>query len=278
MTIAHISDLHFGRIANDEIVGVLVDEVNNARVDLVAVSGDLTQRARRHEYQAAARMIEALNPPSIVVPGNHDVYPWWRPFSRVFHPHDRFRRYIGPDLAPTFEANGLAVLGLNSAFGRTVKSGKLSRADLEQMHAFYTAHGAHVFKVLVIHHHLTKIQGMGPHDVVRRAQEALRVASAAGVDLILCGHLHISHVEPLELKPERHRLVIVSAGTATSSRGRRSNRRTNFYNVIEVRPDNFLVEERRYLPERGQFVTDSTTRFDRVREEEEESTREAERT
>lgn len=267
MTIAHVSDLHFGRIAHEEIVDILVDEINGAQVDLVAISGDLTQRARRHEYQAAARMVEAFEAPTLVVPGNHDVYPWWRPFSRVFNPYDRYRRYIDRDLTPTFTRDGLAVLGLNSAFGRTVKGGKLSHDDLKAMEAFYGRQPAEAFKVLVIHHHLTKIQALGPHDVVRRARQALRVASKVGVDLILCGHLHISHIEPVELTPERHPLVIVSAGTATSTRGRRSNRRTNFYNLIEVRDDHFLIEERRFLPERRQFVNDGMTRFDRVLEE-----------
>ncbi len=264
MTIAHLSDLHFGRIAHDEIVSTLVGEINAEAVDLVAVSGDLTQRARRHEYEDAAEMIEAFAAPTIVVPGNHDVYPWWRPFARVFNPHDRYRRYISNDLTPIYERDGLAALGINSAFGRTVKGGKVAKDDLDVIRSFFGARPASAFKVLVIHHHLTKIQALGPHDVARRAKKALEVASEVGVDLILCGHLHISHIEPLEIVPDEHRVVIVSAGTATSSRGRRSNRRTNFYNLIRVAEDHFSIEERRYVPEAGRFLTDATTRFERL--------------
>ena len=264
MTIAHLSDLHFGRIADGEIVRVITQEINEAGVDLVAVSGDLTQRAREGEYEAAAEMLRRFDAPTLVVPGNHDVYAWWHPVARIFYPYERYKRYITEDLTPSFEREDVAVLGVNSAYGRTVKGGKVSRDDLELMERFFAARNESTFKVLMLHHHLTKIQALGPHDVARRAKEALEIASRAGVDLILCGHLHISHIEPLEIKPDQHRLVIVSAGTATSTRGRRSNRRTNFYNLIDVQARHFDIQERRFVPEEGQFATDSTTRFERL--------------
>jgi 3',5'-cyclic AMP phosphodiesterase CpdA len=265
MTIAHLSDLHFGKIAHDEIVPQLVEEVNRAGADLVAVSGDLTQRARAREFEGAAAMLRAFEAPTLVVPGNHDVYPWWRPFSRLFHPYDRFERHITDDLSPVYEENGVAVLGLNTAIGRSVKSGRVRTDDLERMTQFFQERAAEQFKVLVLHHHLTKIQGLGPHDVAKRAQRALEIASEAGVDLILCGHLHISHIEPIEVIPDKHRLVVVSAGTATSTRGRLRDRRTNFYNRIQVRENAFFIEERRYDPDQHAFLLDSTTRFERLR-------------
>ena len=43
--IAHLSDLHFGAEIPD-VVAALVEDVARAKPDLVAISGDLTQRAR----------------------------------------------------------------------------------------------------------------------------------------------------------------------------------------------------------------------------------------
>ena len=263
MTIAHLSDLHFGRIAHDAIVEVLMDEVNAANVDLVAISGDLTQRARPEEFQPAAAMIDRFEAPVLVVPGNHDVYPWWRPIARLRRPLQRYRAYITSDLTPRFEQNGVAVLGINTAHPHTVKGGRIDATDLDAMRRYFAAADRDAFNVLVIHHHLTKIRALGRHDIARRAQEALDTATEAGVDLILCGHLHISHIEPVEIIPGQQRLVVASAGTATSSRGRKSNRSTNFYNFIEVEADTFQVEERRYRPEEKRFVAESTTTFDR---------------
>ncbi|PSQ78786.1 MAG: transcriptional regulator, partial [Bacteroidetes bacterium QH_6_63_17] len=80
----------------------------------------------------------------------------------------------------------------------------------------------------------------------------------------LCGHLHVSAIKPLSIIPREHRIVIASAGTATSSRGRGLTSSVNFYNVVTVEPDAFSVEERRYVPDEQQFVRDGVTRFDRT--------------
>ncbi len=263
MTIAHLSDIHFGRIAHENIVQVLVDEVNARDVDLVAISGDLTQRARAHEFQAASTMIERFEAPVLVVPGNHDVYPWWHPIKRLRRPLARYRTHITPELTPRFEQNGVAVLGLNTAHGRTVKGGRIDADDLDAIRSYFGEADDRTFTVLVLHHHLTKIRALGRHDIARYAQDALDAAAASGVDLILCGHLHVSHIEPVEIIPGQQRIVIASAGTATSNRGRKSNRATNFYNLIRVSAERFQVEERIYRPRVHQFVAESTTTFDR---------------
>jgi 3',5'-cyclic AMP phosphodiesterase CpdA len=263
MRIAHISDIHFGRIVIPEIVDSLVGEINERGVDLVAVSGDLTQRARRWQFQAARSMIDRFQAPVIVVPGNHDVYAWWYPHARIIRPLERYERFITSDLSPTYEADGIAALGINSAYGRTIAGGRIGSTALSAMSEFFGQRSNELFKVLVVHHHLTKIQALGVHDVAGRARKALEIASRTGVDLILCGHVHISHIEPVVISPAGHRVVIVSAGTATSSRGRKSNRKTNFYNVIEADAANFRVEERRYDPDRHIFEIDAVTNFER---------------
>lgn len=261
--LAHLSDLHFGKIAHPRIVDSLVEEINEAEMDLVVISGDLTQRAREVEYQAAAAMLEAIEAPTLVVPGNHDVYPWWMPVKRIFSPLARFERHVSEDPMPEYIQDGLAVLGINSAHGRTVKGGRIGINEQEAITAFFGPRPQTVFKILVVHHHLTQIQALGPHDVARKARKTLDRATKSGVDLVLCGHLHVSHIEPIEIVPEKHRLVIASAGTATSSRGRRKHRETNFYNVVSVGTDHFTVEERRFEPGDEQFSSDHITRFER---------------
>lgn len=261
--IAHLSDIHFGRISVPQIVEDLVAEINAGEIDLVAVSGDLTQRARRGEFRKAVDMLDAFTPPTIVVPGNHDVYPWWRPLFRLSRPLGRYRRYITDDLTPTYTGDGLAVLGINSAHGQTVKGGRIGTSDRAAIEAFFTEQPLEAFRVLVVHHHLTQIQALGPHDVAHQAKKALEVASRVGVDLVLCGHLHVSHIEPIELSPDRHPLVIASAGTATSNRGRASNRQVNFYNIIDVTAEGFTIHERRYDREGGGFSAHRTTHFKR---------------
>jgi 3',5'-cyclic AMP phosphodiesterase CpdA len=261
--IAHISDIHFGRIAHEDIVDALVSEIRDAGVDLVAVSGDLTQRARIREFEAARSMLSRLESTQIVVPGNHDVFAWWFPMSRLRDPLRRYKDFVTPDLLPTHEAPGIAVLGLNSAHGRTVKGGYIRREQREYLHEFFSGQTDRTFRVIVVHHHLTKIQALGPHDVARKARATLNLVADHNVDLVLCGHLHISHIEPVEIVPGDHRMVVASAGTATSSRGRKSNRDCNFYNVIEVNDASFSIEERRFNPDSLAYERECVTTFDR---------------
>lgn len=262
--IVHASDLHFGKIAHEKVVPALVEEVNAGGFDLVVLSGDLTQRARRREYEAARAMVEAFGPPALVVPGNHDVPPWWRPLERILRPGRRFRRYFGDEEAPSFEQDGLAAFGLNSSHGLTIKGGKIRRRDLARMQRFFAGQEPGTFKVLAVHHHLTRLRALGSHDVARGAAMALEAAASGGVDLVLCGHLHVSHVASIDTDVKLgRRLVVASAGTATSSRGRQSNRNVNFYNHVTVAPGHFEVEERRFEPAASRFVRARTTRFER---------------
>ena len=261
--IAHISDIHFGRIAHPDIVDAIVDDVNGHDVDLVAASGDLTQRARPGQYRAARDMLDAFDAPWLTVPGNHDVYPWWRPGFRLFAPLKRFQEYITEDLTPRVELDRAIVQGVNTAHGWTVLSGKV---DTDAHRAITEGLGGHEsgkLNVLVMHHHLVQLTNIGKHDTVRGARRALRTAEKSGVDLILCGHLHISHVEPIALGKNGSRLIIVSAGTATSDRGRGKHRETNFYNVIDVYPECLRITERQFNPDTKQFDTTGEHTFER---------------
>ena len=51
-TLIHLSDLHFGRV-DPAILAPLARFIGEVKPDLVAVSGDLTQRARTAEFVAA---------------------------------------------------------------------------------------------------------------------------------------------------------------------------------------------------------------------------------
>ena len=261
--IAHLTDVHFGRIAYPEIVEVLVAEVDALAADLVIVSGDLTQRARPWQFEEAVAMLKAFTAPVLVIPGNHDVYAWWhRPFLRMFNPLRRYRQYVTEDMTPTFERDGVAVLGVNSAFGWTIKHGWIRRRVHERIVSFFGEPRGEAFKILAIHHHLTRIDALGNHDVAYRARPTFEAVAEAGVDLVLCGHLHVAHVEAAELVPGR-RLVIASGGTATCNRWREPQIGANYYNVIEVTPGRFTIEARRYDPSAHVFRREDLKEFDR---------------
>ncbi len=262
--IAHLSDVHFGKIIYPTIVEALVQEVNEVGMDLVVVSGDLTQRATDDQYRDAKAMLDAFDAPVLVVPGNHDVRQFWHnPIERVVNSTARFRRYITDDLTPHFSMDGLSVFGMNTAHGLTVKGGFVRRDALEEMVSYFTSRPGNDFRILVEHHHLFKNEeAFGRTDIAIGANKAIDAVIALGIDLILCGHYHISNVTTHATENGRN-IVVASAGTATSSRGRGEQLAINIYNWITVEAGRFQIEERRFDSDSLQFQCARTTKFQR---------------
>src|SRR2546422_11690571 len=117
-TVVHLSDLHFGRVDHN-LLAPLVKSVTSIKPDLVAVPGDLTQRARSHQFREARAFLDLLPQPKIVVPGNHDV-PLHNVYSRFVQPLTKYRRYISEDLQPFFADEEIAVIGVNTARSLTI--------------------------------------------------------------------------------------------------------------------------------------------------------------
>jgi 3',5'-cyclic AMP phosphodiesterase CpdA len=128
-TIVHLSDLHFGRL-DERIIGPLVTRIAEIGPDLIAISGDLTQRARRRQFEHARAFLNQLRFPTLVVPGNHDV-PLFNVMARLLDPFGAYRRYISPNLEPAHIDAEMAVVGLNSA--RAIVSGGRGRLNLTQI-------------------------------------------------------------------------------------------------------------------------------------------------
>jgi 3',5'-cyclic AMP phosphodiesterase CpdA len=255
--LVHLSDLHFGR-EEPQLAEALLGDVAEPAPTLVVVSGDVTQRARRAEFQAARDWLRRLPAPALVVPGNHDV-PLYDVVRRFFRPLHRFRRYISPELDPFFHREDLAVAGLNTARSLTFKNGRISAAQMEALRARLAPVPERVFKVLVTHHPFVPGPGGDRHAAtVGRGLRALRVAESVGVDLLLAGHLHVGHhgdVRAHHVTLGRSMLA-VQAGTALSTRVRGE---PNAYNRITIEPPHLAVEVRGWLG--GRFETRSLARY-----------------
>jgi 3',5'-cyclic AMP phosphodiesterase CpdA len=178
-----------------------------ARADHLVVTGDVTNLALEHEYQAAAELLEvaARSVEITVVPGNHDVY------LATVHQSGRFARHFGrylesdlPELAvdlpagrfPCVKLRGpAAIVALSSAVPRPpfVSSGHLGEAQLEAL-ARVLAHPevARRTPLLLLHH--------PPHDPWARlaqlrggltdAARLRHVLAPLARGLVLYGHVH----------------------------------------------------------------------------------------
>lgn len=241
--IAHISDLHFGR-EDPKVAEGLVEELHRLEPVLVINSGDFTQRARRSQYQAAAKYLERLPQPQLNVPGNHDI-PLYDLVRRFLSPLERYKNYITEDLLPRYLDENLLVLGINTARSFTWKSGRISVEQMQEMERILSSQPESVFKVVVTHHPFIPPPGQKQAgvDLVGRASRALEVLERTGVDLLLAGHLHHGYTGDVRtFYPSSKRSIIVAqAGTAISHRVRHE---PNGYNCIRLKKGLIEVEVR----------------------------------
>ena len=253
-TVVHLSDLHFGR-EDPAVVAGLVHSLTTINPDAVAVSGDLTQRARRQQFLDARAFLDALPFPRVVVPGNHDV-PLYNIVTRLLSPLGGYGRHIEPNLAPVHTAEGILLLGLNTTQRWRVKDGRYRTAAIAGICERFRAVGDDVVKVLVAHHPFDP-----GDDEVRgwaRGARALDALTRGGVDVILTGHMHVSASGHRASRYDAggRSAVIVEAGTATSTRLREA---TNAFNVLRLSPSRIVVE--RYDWREGTFYQTDTQEF-----------------
>ena len=257
-SIVHLSDIHFGRV-DPAVVGPLIETINQIAPDVVAVSGDLTQRARSHQFKEARAFLDALPQPQIVVPGNHDV-PLHNVFARFVQPLHKYRRYITNDLRPFHYDNEIAVLGVSTARSLTVKGGRINQQQADWMRDRLCAFDPEVVKIVVTHHPFDVPEGHDERNLVGRAHMAMERLASCGADVFLAGHLHVSHTthSAKRYKIKGHSALVVQAGTATSDRGRGE---ANSFNVIRVERANIAIERLEWQPERGRFSPAETENF-----------------
>lgn len=248
-TIVHLSDLHFGRV-DPAILAPLVKFIGEVKPDLVAVSGDLTQRARTAEYTAAKEFLALIPFPQIVVPGNHDV-PLHNLVSRFTRSLDRYTRYITPDLQPVFSDSEVVVVGVNTARAFTWKDGRINRGQLERLRATLETVSPDCTKIVVTHHPFDLPAG-AYGTVVGRSHLAMKTLAECRVDLLLAGHFHIADTSQTakRYKMPGYSAIIVSAGTSTSTRGRGQ---PNSLNVIKIDRPSLTIERRTWRPATSLF-------------------------
>ena len=307
LTIVHLSDLHFGpshrfgsqTTAGGDRVADGQSLLSSLKVDLasvlsgtpgeppapvlIAITGDLTDRAAPEEFRAVAPFILGLENAladqgagAVLVPGNHDVQ-WeqpdmddrlsaWRGFAR-----DRLKRdVVGlPDhpFARVHDnyvaSHGAIVVAINSA-GFVEKDkpdgnrGRISGegiADLERQLASLPP-GQTYLRLALVHHHPILIpdlvEASRGYDAIVDGGDLLNVLRRNGFQLILHGHKHLpfqfsedsrAAFSTREMREQRPILVVCRGSVGSSDISDRMQTPTNYYNIIRVK----------WLPTSGEF-------------------------
>jgi 3',5'-cyclic AMP phosphodiesterase CpdA len=263
-TVLHVSDLHFGRPAVPAHIAALEALVHEQPFDVVAVSGDLSQRARAGEFQRAAVFLRdaARVSRTIVVPGNHDVM-WWRAPLGIGDDealYENYRAYVDPQIEPVLRVGGATFVGLNTSQGVLPQTltwnvrdisiiGHLRRSQIARAADEFAKSPPGDAKVIVMHHNPVKGELSQRHGL-KDTRKVLGAFAEIGVDLVLCGHDHQEAVHFVE--HTKKGTVISTAGTVSSrSRGGRPSSA----NAITLTPEQIDIttlvwshEAQRFLP------------------------------
>ena len=268
----HVSDLHFGWPAVVDQVDAIEAMIQERGFDVVAISGDLSQRARAGEFQRAHAFIRDAHKVSktIVVPGNHDVM-WWKAPLGVGESHriyQSYRTHISEDLEPVLRVPGATFVGLNTAHGVTRHTltwrlkdisiiGAIRRAQIDHAREEFEGSPRDAARVIVMHHNPVKGELSGRHGL-KNTRKVLGAFAQIGVDLVLCGHDHQEAIHYIEHTQKG--TVISTAGTVSSrSRGGRPSS----VNVITIRPENIEVSTLVWTASDKTFTPGPTRCFDR---------------
>ena len=219
--VLQISDPHFGT-EQPPVVEALVRLAHTQAPDLVVLSGDITQRARRVQFRAAREFMERLGvADTLAIPGNHDI-PLFNAAARLFSPYANYSREFGDELEPVFESDQLLVLAVNTTRPYRHIDGEVSGKQIERVAQRLALATETQLRIVVTHQPVAVMRAQDETNLLHGRAEAIRRWAHAGADLILGGHIHLPYVLGLheQFVDLPRKFWAVQAGTAVSSRVR----------------------------------------------------------
>lgn len=272
VSVFHVSDLHFGRPAVPEQIDAIEQLIQDWKFDVVAISGDLTQRARSGEFQRARAFIRDTQRVSgtIVVPGNHDV-KWWRAplgFGGSAKITENYRKYIDPDIEPVLRVEGATFVGINTAQGVTRRTltwnmrdisiiGDVRKSQIERARIEFAQGHENAGRVIVMHHNPVRGELSRRHGL-KNTKLVLGAFAELGVDLVLCGH---DHQEAIHFVEHTKKGTVISTAGTVSNRSRGG--RPSSVNVILLSPSTIEVSTSIWSDEMRTFISGASQCFAR---------------
>jgi DNA repair exonuclease SbcCD nuclease subunit len=196
------SDIHFG-VEHKRACAAALDYARSIPVDLILVTGDITQKGLPEEFAAAGVWIREMPAPRFVVVGNHDV-PFYSLSARLFRPWKAFEDATGhPAHDGEFVSDTLMVRGVTTARGWQVRpnwsKGVIDLSQTRRAAEALRQAPVGALRILACHHPLIEMIGTPMTGDVRRGDAAAEIFAEAGVDLITTGHVHVPFAIPIDL-------------------------------------------------------------------------------
>lgn len=190
LTLFHISDIHFG-LENNRALDWVKGEIAARKPAAVAITGDITMRARTREFDAARSWIRSLDAPVTLEVGNHDL-PYFNLIERFFKPYAKFygvEKMVERELA----LPGLAIVPLRTTARAQPRlnwsKGWITGASLARCLAAIDALPVGTRAIVTAHHPLREVGTKGTA-LTRNGARALAELAKRPVAAVLSGHVH----------------------------------------------------------------------------------------
>jgi 3',5'-cyclic AMP phosphodiesterase CpdA len=268
VVIVHLSDLHFGGYADLAQIEALEGFIPSLGATVAVISGDLTQRARHGEFQAAHAFLNRIRAhmPVLVIPGNHDLEWWKSPLGVMGRSvkYAKYSTYFQP-LTPVLEVPGAIIAGALSAYGVAFGSltwnirdlavkGHLPASETRRVKAIFDVAPREKARILTLHHNVLA-GGISRRMGLASWRSAHRRLLAVGADVVLCGHDHQEGAGQVA-----NSLAVSTAGTHSF---RTRHGRPSVFNLVTIDTRAIHVQHFRWESSARRFLKSDISSFAR---------------
>lgn len=217
---AQVTDTHVGGATGaDDLRRTVLDLNQQQGIDFVILSGDVTEFGSDDELALAKQILDSLNLPLYVIPGNHDSN--WSESGA-----NSFRKVFGAETF-FFEHKGIQFIGTTSGPNMRMSPGQVPRENLVWMDSVFQANPDQGKPLIAVNHY--------PLDSsLNNWYENINRIKTRNVQLALCGHGHNNHLYDWEGIP----------GVMSRS-NLRAKEEVGGYNIITISPDSVFFQVRK---------------------------------
>jgi 3',5'-cyclic AMP phosphodiesterase CpdA len=218
------------------------------------MTGDLTMRARKREFEAGAAWLKSLPVPVTVEIGNHDIPYYWDPVRRFIMPYSRYaavERMIEAPLA----LPGVSIVPLKTIARAQWRwnwsKGHVGRSSLARALELIAAAPKGDLIFGAAHHPLIEGPTKGSAKTAN-GDTALAALAEAGAHAVLTGHVH----DPFDVPVAQAGRTIRMIGAGTLSVRTRNSPPS--FNEIRTGPGSFETLVRTQSAEPKHSISETT--------------------
>jgi len=177
---AHVSDTHIGSHNADEDLRRTVQNINDdSTLQFVIISGDITDFGSDEEFRYAKQILDSLNKPWYIIPGNHDAN-WSESGTNSFKKIFRSETF-------KFNYGGYLFIGTVCGPNMRMSPGQVSRENVVWLDSTLKNLEDKNIPIIYVNHY--------PQDsTLNNWYEIIDLLKTRNTQLILCGHGHHNEV------------------------------------------------------------------------------------